>query len=147
MNTAYPSFSVIQVSNLPASFSGTFDLYIYAMGSYPGKGGEYTVLGATPAIQWIVGGGLGDPSKPGPGGSPPQQGLYSGPDFVQALGTDSKFGQNAFGNYLVFPGLSGPSVTLIAINLPMPGEAAGSIQPGYNPNPRAPINGIQLVVN
>jgi hypothetical protein len=151
MSTAYPSFTYIQVSNLPASFSGTYDLYIYAMGSYPGKGGECTVIGATPSIQWIVGGGLGDPSKPGPGGSPPQQGQFSGPDFVQALGTDSTFGANGdmsdFGNYLMFPGLSGSTATIIAINLPMPGEAKGSILPGYNPNPRAPINGIQLVVD
>ena len=151
MNTRYPSFIYIQVSNLPASFSGTYDLYIYGMGSYPGKGGEYTVIGAKPSIQWIVGGGLDDPTKPGPGGSPPFQGQFSGPDFVQALGTDSMFGANGntddFGNYLVFPGLSGPTVTIIAINLPMPGEAAGNILPGYHPNPRAPINGIQLVVD
>lgn len=151
MSTAYPSFTYIQVSNLPPSFSGTYDLYIYAMGSYPGKGGEYSVIGATPPIEWIVGGGLGDPSKPGPGGSPPFQGQYSGPDFVQAIGDDSTFGANGntddFGNYLVFPGLSGPTVTIIATNLPMPGEVQGSILPGYNPNPRAPINGIQLVVD
>jgi hypothetical protein len=151
MDTAYPSFIYIQVSNLPATFSGTYDLYIYGMGSYPGKGGEYTVIGAMPSIQWMVGGGLGDPSKPGPGGSPPFQGQYSGPDFVQALGTDSTFGVNGntndFGNYLLFSGLTGSTVTIIAINLPMPGEAQGNIQPGYNPNPRAPINGIQLVVD
>jgi hypothetical protein len=144
MNTAYPSFTLIQITNLPASFSGTYDVYIYAMGSYPGKGGEYTVVGANPPIQWLVAGGTGDPTKPGPGGSPPFQGLYSGPDFVQAIGNDSTFGADGvntddFGNFLIFPALSGPTVTIIAINLPMPNL------PGFNPNPRAPINGIQLV--
>jgi hypothetical protein len=151
MNTAYPSFTFIQISNLPASFSGTYDLYIYALGAHPGKGGEYTVIGARPSIQWIVGGGLADPNRPKPGNNPPVQGQYSGPDFVRAIGTDSAFGANGdtsdFGNYLLFPGLSGPTVTIIVTNLPMPGEANGSILPGYQPNPRAPINGIQLVVD
>ena len=146
MNTAYPSFTFIQISNLPASFSGTYDLYIYALGGYPGKGGEYTVIGATPSIQWLVGGGTADPTKPGPANSPPQQGLYSGPDFVQAVGNDSTFGADGvntsdFGNYIVWTGLSGPTVTIIATNLTMPSL------PGFNTNPRAPINGIQLVVD
>jgi hypothetical protein len=153
-NTGYPSFTVIQISNLPASFSGTYDLYILALGGYPGKGGEYTVVGANPSIQWIVTGGTADPSKPQvPGSSgPPNPGLYSGPDYVQAIGDDSTFGangfnQNDFGNYLLFSGLSGPTVTIVAINLPMPGEAKGSILPGYNPNPRAVINAVQVAVH
>jgi hypothetical protein len=144
MNTAYPSFTFIQITNLPASFSGTYDVYIYALGGYPGKGGEYTVLGANPSIQSLVGGGTADPAKPG--ASPPQQGLFSGPSFVQALGDDKTFGADGvntddFGNYIVFSGVTGPTVTIIAINLPMPNL------PGFNPNPRAPINGVQLVVN
>ena len=103
-----------------------------------------------PLAEWLVAAGTGDPGKPGT--SPPQQGLYSGPDFVQALGNDSTFGANGvntndFGNYLVFTGLSGPSVTIIATNLPMPGEATGNIHAGYNPNPRAPINAVQVVVD
>jgi hypothetical protein len=153
-NTAYPSFTVIQISNLPASFSGTYDVYILALGGYPGKGGEYTVVGASPPIQWIVTGGTADPSKPQvPGSSgPPHPGLYAGPDYVQAIGDDSTFGangvnQNDFGNYLVWTGVSGPSITIIATNLPMPGEAKGSIQAGYNPNPRAVINAVQVVVH
>jgi hypothetical protein len=153
-NTAYPSFTVIQISNLPASFSGTYDVYILALGGYPGKGGEYTVVGASPSIQWIVTGGTADPNKPQvPGSSgPPHPGLYAGPDYVQAIGDDSTFGangvnQNDFGNYLVWSGVSGPSVTIIATNLPMPGEAKGSIQVGYNPNPRAVINAVQVVVH
>ena len=153
-DTAYPSFTVIQISNLPASFSGTYDLYVLALGGYPGKGGEYTVVGANPSIQFIVTGGIADPSKPQvPGSSgPPHPGLYAGPDYVQAIGDDSTFGangvnQNDFGNYLVFTGLSGPTVTLVAINLPMPGEAKGSILPGYNTNPRAVVNAVQLVVD
>jgi hypothetical protein len=148
-NTAYPSFTVIQISNLPASFSGTYDIYILALGGYPGKGGEYAVVGNTLARQWIVTGGTADPTKsqvPGSSG-PPNPGLYSGPDYVPATGDDPNFGANDFGNYLVFTGVSGASVTIIAANLPMPGEAKGSILPGYQPNPRAVINAVQLVVD
>src|SRR5262249_3025956 len=53
-DTAYPSFTFIQISNLPDNFSGTYDVYILALGGYPGKGGEYTVVGANPSIRWIV---------------------------------------------------------------------------------------------
>jgi hypothetical protein len=36
----------IQVSNLPASFSGTYDVYIYALSGFPGAGGVYEVNGS-----------------------------------------------------------------------------------------------------
>jgi hypothetical protein len=155
MNTAPPptlfGSTFIQVSNLPPSFSGTYDVYIYALGGFPGCGGVYEVNGSQsrtnlslcPACnyQYYVASGTQDSAKPG------TQGLYSGPDFVQSFGDDSTYGANGgtddFGNYLAFTGLTGPTISITAVSQMMP-QGTGYSNNGY---PRAPINGIQLVVD
>ena len=63
---------------------------------------------------------------------------------LQAVGDDPTYGadginQNDFGNFLLFPNQSGPTVTIIAIDQPMPSL------PGYDSSLRAPINGVQIV--
>jgi hypothetical protein len=76
------------------------------------------------------------------------QGLYSGPDFVQSFGDDSTYGANGstddFGNYMAFTGLTGPTISITAVSQMMPQGGTGYSNNGY---PRAPINGIQLVVD
>ncbi|HLJ94927.1 MAG TPA: hypothetical protein VKU02_17260 [Gemmataceae bacterium] len=147
MEVGQPAVTFIQVSNLPASFSGTFDVYIYALAGVPGRGGIYEVNGAQNRgvgpqgnYAYYVASGTADPTKTG------TQGLYSGPDWVQAIGDDKNFGsdgvnQDDFGNYIAFYGLQGPTVNITAVSLAMPSL------PGYNGTPRAPLNGIQLVVD
>src|SRR5262249_17515205 len=141
----------IQVTNLPASFSGTYDVYIYAMGGFPGCGGVYEVngnqsrsnLALCPACnyQYYVASGIQNPNKSG------TQGLYSGPDFFQSFGDDSSYGADGgtddFGNYMMFKGLTGPTVSITAVAQPMPSATGYS----FNGYPRAPINGIQIVVD
>jgi hypothetical protein len=147
MEVGQPAVTFIQISNLPASFSGTFDLYLYALAGVPGRGGLYEVngnqnrgLGSQGNYAYFVDSGTTDTTKTG------TQGLYSGPDFVQAIGDDPNFGsdginQDDFGNYMAFFGLTGPTVNITAVSLPMPNL------PGYNGTARAPINGLQLVVD
>jgi hypothetical protein len=151
METAPPptlfGTTFIQVSNLPVSFSGTYDVYIYALGGFPGAGGVYEVngnqnrtnLALCPRCnyQYFVTSGIQDPTKAG------TQGLYSGPDFFQSFGDDSAYGADDYGNYMVFMGLSGPTVNITAVAQQMP-TLTGYTNTGY---PRAPINGIQIVVD
>jgi hypothetical protein len=150
MEVGIPAVTFIQVSNLPASFSGTYDVYIYALAGVPGRGGIYEVngnqnrnnLSQCPQCnyQYFVNSGITDPTKSG------NQGLFSGPDFYAApLGDDNTFGANGamddFGNYMLFMGLTGPTVNITAVSQAMPSL------PGYNGTPRAPLNGIQIVVD
>jgi hypothetical protein len=51
---------------------------------------------------------------------------------VEAIGDDPRFGIRDWGNYVVFRGLSGSSVTITATNT-------------FGDVPRAPINGVQIV--
>jgi hypothetical protein len=117
-NTATPSPIFVQIRNLPDAFAtGTYDVYIYALGANSGKGGEYTVGNVGPLFL-VSGGDI--------------NGAPSTSKFVQAAGTDPGYGPEDFGNYLVFKGFTGGVVTITATNL-------------FGNNPRAPINGVQLV--
>jgi hypothetical protein len=144
MTSNNPQTTFIQIT-LPAGLSATYDVYIYAMSGVPGRGGIYSVnqfagQNVPQNFQYLVESGTKDPNKPG------NQGLFSGPDFVQAIGDDPTFGadgvnMNDFGNYLLFQNVSGPTVTITAIDLPMPSL------PGYDSSLRAPINGVQIVAH
>jgi hypothetical protein len=145
MEVGQPAVTFIQISNLPASFSGPYDVYIYALAGVAGRGGIYEVNGAQNRgvggqgnYQYFVSSGTKDPTKS-------NQGLFSGPDFVQAIGDDKTFGadgvtQNDFGNYMAFFGLTGSTVNITAVSLPMPNVT------GFDGTPRAALNGIQIVV-
>jgi hypothetical protein len=124
-NTATPSPILIQVRNLPADIaSGTYDVYVYALGGHSAKGGQYTCNNAGP-LYFVPGGNM-------------DNGPQTGPNFVQAAGTDPTYGSDDYGNYIVFQGQTGPTVTITATNL--------FTTPGAG-DPRANINGIQIVVD
>lgn len=120
-NTATPSPIFVQIRNLPADLAAsTYDVYIYALGGNSAKGGEYTVGNVGPLF--LVGGGNMN------------NGPATGPNFVQAAGTDPAYGPDDYGNYLVFRGFTGGVVTITATNF-------------FGDNPRAPINGVQIVAS
>jgi hypothetical protein len=145
MNQGFPEATFIQFTNLPVEISTDFGVYIYAVPGVPGRGGIYSVntgggasgVNSTSSYQYYVASGIQDTTKQG------TQGLFSGPQFVQAIGDDNSFGANGsqddFGNYLYFPTLSGTTVTITAIDQAMPSL------PGYNGTMRAPIAAVQLV--
>src|SRR5205807_945050 len=104
-----------------ASFSGTYDVYIYALAGVAGRGGVYEVngnqnrsgLGQLANYQFFVSSGIKDPTKN-------NQGLYSGPDFVSALGDDNTYGGNDFGNYMSFFAVTGSTINITAVSQAMP---------------------------
>jgi hypothetical protein len=122
-NTASPSPIFIQIRNLPNDIaSGTYDVYIYALGGHSGKGGQYTVGNIGPKF-FVPGGDM-------------DNGPFTGPDFKEAAGTDPSYGPDDYGNYIRFQGFTGGVVTITATNYFM--STTG--------DPRANINGIQIVV-
>jgi hypothetical protein len=143
METQNPEVTFIQVSNLPPEISSGFGVFIYGVPGYPGRGGVYAVneqnnASGTGTYQYYVASGIQDPTKMG------TQGLFSGPNFAQAIGDDTTYGaangsQDDFGNFMYFPALSGTTVTITAISQPMPSLT------GYNGTVRAPIAAIQIV--
>jgi hypothetical protein len=100
-----PTF--VQITNIPDDMAVKYDVYIYTLTTVENRGGTYVVNG-------------GDPKYLLPGGN----GVHIGPDFVESF-------PDPIGNYLVFRGLSGTTVTITAINRPGGGKA--------------PINGLQIV--
>jgi hypothetical protein len=147
MEVGRPAVTFIQINNLPPSFSGTYDVYIYTLPGVAGRGGVYEVngnqnrgLGPQGNYAFAVTSGTKDPTKN-------NQGLFSGPDFVQILGDDPNYGSdgvntNDFGNYISFFGVSGPTVNITAVS-----QALGQYGTGYDGTPRAAINGVQIVVD
>jgi hypothetical protein len=101
-----PGSISITISNVPKDFD-TYDVYLYFLGGVAGRFGDYTVDGNT--IHNVHVGGAG----------------FNGPAFVQAVGDDST------GNFLLFPGLSGFTITI------------GVTETGAGV--RAPINDIEIV--
>jgi hypothetical protein len=142
METQNPEVTFIQITNIPPEIASGFGVFLYAVPGVPGRGGVYAVdeqnnSSGTGTYQYYVASGTQDPTKAG------TQGLFSGPDFSQAVGDDMTYGANGsqddFGNFLYWTGLSGTTVTITAISQPMPALT------GYNGTVRAPIAAIQLV--
>jgi hypothetical protein len=144
MEVGNPAVTFIQISNLPASFAGTYDVYIYTLPGVAGRGGVYECngnqnrgLGAQGNYAYAVTSGTKDPTKN-------NQGLFSGPDFVQIVGDDKNYGADGvntddFGNYIVFFGVTGPTVSIAAVSQAMPSGAQ------YDGTPRAALNAVQIV--
>jgi hypothetical protein len=106
-----PTF--IQITNIPSLLAGNYDVVIYTMTTVQNAFGQYSVNGSPP--KYVVAGGNGMPP-------------YN-TDFVEATGDDRSFGMSDWGNYIVFRGLSGNTVTITATN-----ESGG----------KAPVNGVQI---
>jgi len=121
-NTATPSPIFVQIRNLPDDIaSGTYDVYLYMVNGCPGESaGEYTVNDAGP--KFVVAAG--------------DRGQFSGPDFVEAQGTDPAYGRDDFGNHVVFRGQTGGVVTITATNI---SHISGK--------DRAVLNAVQIVKN
>jgi hypothetical protein len=120
-----PAPSIVVVTNLPADMAaGTYDVYLYALGGRSDRGGQYTVNGVGP-LYLLVGGDTDQGPATGLNG------------YVPAKGTDPTYGPDDFGNYLLVAGQTGSTVTITATNL----------FSGFDTHPRAPLNGIQIVVH
>jgi hypothetical protein len=112
-NTFTPSPTFVQITNIPDDVAANYDIVIYTLGGQPNRGGEYAVNGGAP--KFVVASG---------------DGSFNGPDFVEAIADDPAYGTRDWGNYVVFRGLSGNTVTITATN------SLGG---------KAPVNGVQIV--
>ncbi len=102
--------STIVVSGLPASLTATgYDVYVYANGDVP--------AGITRAASYGVGGPLQVVTQP-------ELTSFSG-TFIDAL-------NGGFGNYVVFRGVTGTTLTV-------------TVRPVSGTGLRAPVNGMQIV--
>ena len=106
----FPATTTVTVTSLPADIAGSYSVVVYTMGGVPNRPAVYTVNGGSPI--YIIPSGPEDPTKGFSTGTT-HQGLYDGPDYVQAVGDDPAFGMNDWGNYFVVTGLSG-DVTITA---------------------------------
>jgi hypothetical protein len=126
-NKDIPSPTMIVINNLPSDFAtGTYDVYVLALGGTSNRGGEYRCNSAGP-LYFLPGGAINN-------------GPFTGPTYVQATGDDPNYGSNDYGNYVVFPNQTGGTVAVTATNF----VAGGGIV-DHTGAPRAPINGIQIV--
>jgi hypothetical protein len=95
----FPSPTVMVISNLPSDIAtGTYDVYVLALGGVSNRGGQYTCNNSGPL--YLLAGG---PSSNGP---------FTGPTYVQAKGDDPNYGSNDYGNYLVFPNQTGGTIAI-----------------------------------
>ena len=110
------TFDVVTITNLPADIAAGYSVVLYTLGGVRGRFALYTVNGTTLSSS--------------PGGD--DNGVDNTPkndDYHQALG-DPTFGDAAFGNYMVFPGLSGDvSIQATPVNF------------------RAVLNAVQIIKN
>jgi hypothetical protein len=114
-DTNHPLTTYIQITDIPDDLAAGYDVVIYTLTTIPNFGGEYTVNGSAPVF--VLAGG---------------NGVYNGPNFHEVIGDDPDFGERDWGNYVVFRGLTGSTVTITATN-----EFGG----------KAPVNGIQIATS
>jgi hypothetical protein len=124
-----PSPIFVQITHIPSDMTAKYDVIVYTLGAVPNRGGEYTVSAASGSQTKHVVAGAGIRGNA----------IFNGPDFVEAspptATDDPNFGENDWGNYVRFYGLSGDTVTITATNtFSMSGDVS-----------RAPINGIQII--
>lgn len=125
----FPTPTIVVISNLPSDIAtGTYDVYVLALGGVSNRGGQYTCNSSGP-LYMLVGG----PSSNGP---------FTGPMYVQATGDDPSYGPDDYGNYVVFPNQTGGTVVVTATQY-----VDGGVIVDHTGYPRAPINGVQIVVH
>jgi len=115
LDTGDPTTTTINISGLPAALTTGYDVYVYLLGGTGGnRGGGYHITDAAGATlrDYLIGDAPVNPTN-----------------FVRDLGLS----HNDKGNYLVFRGLTAPSIKI---------EATTEAPYGMV---RAPINAIQLV--
>jgi hypothetical protein len=125
----FPTPNIIVITNLPSDIaSGTYDVYVLALGGQSNRGGQYTCNSTGPL--YLLAGG------------PTQNSSFTGPNYVQAQGTDPNYGADDYGNYLIFPNQTGATVAITATQFIDAGMVVDHT--GY---PRAPINAVQILVH
>ncbi|MDG2385712.1 MAG: PEP-CTERM sorting domain-containing protein [Pirellulaceae bacterium] len=104
LDTSDTSITEVSISNLPSELSSGFDVFVYVQGGVNGRGGTYTLSAGGVTVA--------------------QDNLQTGP-------FDGTYIEGEEGNYLVFPGLSGDSLTV---------EAQATTPDLF----RAALNGIEI---
>jgi hypothetical protein len=89
------NFDVITVTGLPSDISSGYSVVIYALGGVRGRFASYSVNGGSPYA-----------AVPG-GDDNGVDNTHYNDDYHQIIGDDPSFGNDAYGNYMVFPGLNG----------------------------------------
>jgi hypothetical protein len=121
LDTGDPSTSHVTITGIPDALTGFgYDLYVYALGGVPGRGGGYRVLDSTGKVlkDYVLAQSSTNPSS-----------YVEVPQNLAA-------GAHGTGNYIVFRGLNASTITL---------EATTAKPQGSGSPARAPINAIQLV--
>ncbi|MGE3311030.1 MAG: sugar-binding protein [Limisphaerales bacterium] len=122
LDTGAPSTTTVTIENIPVElYAGNgYDVYVYALGGVPGRGGGYRIVDLAGTVL--------KPYVLAKSGTSPTTFV----EVPQDLGS-GVFGE---GNYIVFKALKAPSIKVEATTEPP--QATGD-------TPRAPINAIQLV--
>jgi hypothetical protein len=122
LDTGDATTTTVTIENIPDSlYAGNgFDVYVYALGGVPGRGGGYRIVSATGTVL--------KPYVLAKSGTNPT--AYK--EVPQNLGA----GVHGEGNYIVFTGLKVPSIKIEATTV-APQATSGT--------GRAPINAVQLV--
>jgi hypothetical protein len=100
------NFDVVTISGIDDDIAAGYSVVVYTLGGVSNR----------PAKYFVSQGGVDLDSKYIVPGGPTTLGAFSGPDYVAAPGsaTEDPTDPDAFGNYIVFPGLFGDSVTIRA---------------------------------
>src|SRR5262249_6411042 len=101
-------FPTVTITGLPSDFQ-QFDVYVYTLGGIAGRAEDISIFGGD--SKRVISSGPLDPTKPS------GEGIFNGPDYVEAVGDDPNNGTNDNGNYVVFHGQSG-DLTIIATPQP-----------------------------
>ena len=124
LDTGGATTSTVTIQNLPTGLtSAGYDVYVYLLGGVANKGGGYRIVDAT------TGAVLKNYVK--------AQCSVKPTAHVQAIPTETAPGT---GTYLLFSGVASPNIKVEATTAGGYGFDAAS-----SPNPRAPINAVQLV--
>jgi len=122
LDTGNATTTRVTITGLPTELTSKgYDVYVYALGGVPGRGGGYRIVDAadpTKVLKDYVDAQV--PANP--------------TNYVEAVPTPGAW---AVGTYIKFSGLAAPGITV---------EATTEGGHAYSGTPRAPINAIQLVV-
>jgi hypothetical protein len=122
LDTGDATVTTVTLENIPdALYAGNgYDVYVYALGGVPGRGGGYRITSATGTVlkPYVL-------AKSG-----------TNPSSHTAVPQNLGAGVHGEGTYIVFTGLTAPAIKI---------EASTVAPQGTSGTPRAPINAIQLV--